>query len=71
MAAGGGMGTAMPSLAEEPGRVAPRRAAAVGAARPAPKRRIEGDEAAPVVEVQAQGEPASVGGAAKGIASGE
>ena len=75
-AAGGGGMSGMPSLGEEPGRVAPRRTAGAGAARSvgAPKRKREpGDEAAPMVEVQAQGGevPAPVGAPSEGIASGE
>ena len=76
-AAGGGGVSGMPSLGEDPGRVAPRRAAAAGAARPAgpaKRKRENGDEAAPIVEVQATqgGEvPAPVGAAREGVATGE
>ena len=57
-AGGGGMGGGMPSLPEDPGRVAPRRAAGAGAPRPAvaKRKREPGDEAGPMVEVQAQGQ---------------
>jgi small subunit ribosomal protein S2 len=72
---GGGMGGGVPSLGEDPGRVAPRRAAGAGAPRPAvAKRRPAGDEAGAMVEVQAQGqgEVTPLAGAAnEGIASGE
>jgi len=75
-AGGGGMsGVPTPGGGEDPGRVAPRRSASAGAARPAGtvKRRPAGvDDAAAVVEVQAQGEVASLAGAVNdGVVSGD
>jgi len=73
-AAGGGMGSGTPSPGEEPGRVAPRRAAGAGSPRPAPpKRKREGDEGTAVVELQAAPAEAAPAGepAPDVIASGE
>jgi len=74
MAAAGGMGGGMPSLGDEPGRVAPRRTAGAGAPRSAaPRRKSQNDEAGAVVELQAApGEAAPVANATSDvIASGE
>ncbi|HET8948632.1 MAG TPA: 30S ribosomal protein S2 [Candidatus Polarisedimenticolia bacterium] len=74
MAAAGGAGGGMPSGGDEPGRVAPRRAAGAGSPRPVvPKRKREGDDNGPVVEIQAApGDAVPVAGATSDvIASGE